>query len=302
MTTHREHPVETGHNTAPHFRCQGINIDQNEVLDSEETGKGKVLPELRGRDRGRPPILKKKKSSYDLRDIFQTQEAASSSASSSPVTSNVSSPVVPSTDANKIISPNEIFTAPSQQQQTTTPCVHHVPVRKVMHIWLPSSAGPVLAVIGPEMSSRRTPLPSCCHFFRDRQPSPAILTTSHPDDAVDENESAVDDFTVLLLRALGYAKRGRVPRTRKIIPFVICAENSRLAKTHLVAEATAAFAANDQTRHQTLGQSPFDSKVMAGITMRGTAPTFYKIEVTTALVTAVAGGVYPIDYRLCAHT
>ncbi|KAG2343946.1 hypothetical protein BDR05DRAFT_207280 [Suillus weaverae] len=44
------------------------------------------------------------------------------------------------------------------------------------------------------------------------------------------------------------------------------------------------------------------SKVMAGITMRGTAPTFYKIEVTTALVTAVAGSVYPIDYCLCAHT
>ncbi|KAG1739995.1 hypothetical protein EDB19DRAFT_1709680 [Suillus lakei] len=38
-------------------------------------------------------------------------------------------------------------------------------------------------------------------------------------------ESAVDDFTVLSLHALGFTKRERVSRTRKVIPFVICAEN-----------------------------------------------------------------------------
>ncbi|KAG2042598.1 hypothetical protein BDR03DRAFT_943766 [Suillus americanus] len=122
-TTHGEHALKTDSNPVPHFRCQvdpGINIDQNEGV--KETGERKELPELRGRDRGRPPILKKKKSSYDLRDIFQTQEAASSSASSSPATSNVSSPVIPSPGANKIISPDEIICAPNQQQQTTTPC------------------------------------------------------------------------------------------------------------------------------------------------------------------------------------
>ena len=32
---------------------------------------------------------------------------------------------------------------------------------------------------------------------------------------------------------------------------------------------------------------------MAGITVKGTAPIFYKIMVTTALVASVASGVYP---------
>ncbi|KAG1881176.1 hypothetical protein F4604DRAFT_467396 [Suillus subluteus] len=180
---------------------------------------------------------------------------------------------------------------------------------------------------------------------RDNLPQPVInpdiLTTSDPNDVADNNvsellrtmefamspapaeESAVDDFTVLLLRALGYTKRRRVPRTRKVIPFVVCSED-RQAETdvciidengilllvmqedkrhmdssygdpepQLIAEAIAAFAANNQTRQQILGQHPLDSKVMAGITMRGTTPIFYKIEVTAALVTAVAGGVYP---------
>ncbi|KAG0694822.1 hypothetical protein DFH29DRAFT_300646 [Suillus ampliporus] len=61
----------------------------------------------------------------------------------------------------------------------------------------------------------------------------------------------------------------------------------------LIAEAIAAFAANNLTHQQTLGQRPLDSKVMVGIVMKGTAPTFYKVEVTAALVTTVAGGVYP---------
>ncbi|KAN0080323.1 hypothetical protein V8E55_009889 [Tylopilus felleus] len=133
-------------------------------------------------------------------------------------------------------------------------------------------------------------------------------------------ESAVDDFAVLLLRALGYNTRGRVLRTRKDIPLVICGENSHAKvdvciidqneisllvqedKRHmdnsdpepqLIAQAIAAFAANNQTRQQTLNQPPLDSKIMAGITMKGTAPIFYKIGVTAALVTSVGGGVYP---------
>ena len=133
-------------------------------------------------------------------------------------------------------------------------------------------------------------------------------------------ESAVDDFAVLLLRALGYNTRGRVLRTRKDIPLVICGENSHAKvdvciidqneisllvqedKRHmdnsdpepqLIAQAIAAFAANNQTRQQTLNQPPLDSKILAGITMKGTAPIFYKIGVTAALVTSVGGGVYP---------
>ncbi|KAG1876418.1 hypothetical protein DFJ58DRAFT_865341 [Suillus subalutaceus] len=154
--------------------------------------------------------------------------------------------------------------------------------------------------------------------------NPDILTTSDPNDVADDDvsellrtmefamspapaeESAVDDFTVLLLRALGYTKKRRVPRTRKVNPFVVCSED-RHAETdvciidengilllvmqedkchidssydpepQLIAEAIAAFAANNQTRQQILCQRPLDSK----------------IEVTAALVTAVAGGVYP---------
>ena len=78
--------------------------------------------------------------------------------------------------------------------------------------------------------------------------NPAVLTATDPDEAADDGvyellrtmdlamspapaeESAVDDFAVLLLRALGYTTRGRVLRTRKDIPLVICGEN-RHAKT-----------------------------------------------------------------------
>ena len=167
---------------------------------------------------------------------------------------------------------------------------------------------------------------------------PDVLTALDPNDTVDDNayellrhmdlamspapaeESAVDDFAILLLRALGYTGRGRVFRSRKDIPLVICGENSH-AKTdvcivddneilllvqedkrhmensdpepQLIAEAIAAFAANNQIRQSTLAHPPLPSKVMAGITMKGTAPTFYKIHVTTNLVTSVGGGVYP---------
>jgi len=165
-----------------------------------------------------------------------------------------------------------------------------------------------------------------------------VFTASDPDDAADYDayeilkhmdlamslapaeESAVDDFAVLLLRALRYTTRGRVFRTRKDIPFIICGEKrhtktdvciidhsdilllvqedkrhmeASIPEAQLIAEAIAAFAANNRTRQQTLGEPPLASKVMPGITMMGTAPTFYKIPVTTELVDAIAGGVYP---------
>ena len=172
------------------------------------------------------------------------------------------------------------------------------------------------------------------------QPSiiPEVLTATDPDDTTDDSayellrymdlamslppaeESAVDDFAVVLLRALGYTRRGRVSRTRKDIPLLICGENRHVKtdvciiddneilllvqedKRHLdnsdpqpqlIVEAIAAFAANNQVRQQTLAQPPLPSKIMSGITMKGTAPTFYKIFITTELVASVAGGVYP---------
>jgi len=69
--------------------------------------------------------------------------------------------------------------------------------------------------------------------------------------------------------------------------------STRNQHTGGIAEAIAAFTANNQTRQKTLNQLPLDSKIMPGITMKGTAPIFYKIKVTEALVTSVGGGVYP---------
>ncbi|KAJ7938144.1 hypothetical protein B0H13DRAFT_1134084 [Mycena leptocephala] len=135
---------------------------------------------------------------------------------------------------------------------------------------------------------------------------------------VEVGESAVDDFAVLLLEELGYVSFGRVTRTRKSIPLVIFGEN-RHAKTdvciddsgilillvqedkrlggnpvpQLVAEAIAAFQSNNVTREQTFGLPRLPSKVVPGITMKGTSPTFFKVLVTQELATAVMGGVYP---------
>jgi hypothetical protein len=42
-----------------------------------------------------------------------------------------------------------------------------------------------------------------------------------------------------------------------------------------------------------LGTEPLTSKVMPGIVMDGTMPTFYKIPITPELVTAVESGEHP---------
>ncbi|KAL5480551.1 hypothetical protein ACEPAI_1821 [Sanghuangporus weigelae] len=136
-----------------------------------------------------------------------------------------------------------------------------------------------------------------------------------------DEDSAVVDFMVALFRACGCTGVGRVARTRKEMPLLICGEN-RHTKTdvcivndndeirllvqedkrhmegfdpepQLIAEAIAALTANNRTRVRTLSLPPLHSKVMPGITLTGTTPTFYKIPVSIDLVTAVQGGVYP---------
>ncbi|KAL4070539.1 hypothetical protein J3A83DRAFT_3219578 [Scleroderma citrinum] len=136
---------------------------------------------------------------------------------------------------------------------------------------------------------------------------------------LEDVESAVVDFVVLLLRALGYTKRGRFFRTRQDIHYVICGE-SRLATAdvsiienneillvglegkqpidlggptpQLTALAIAAFAANNDFRVSVLGQRPLPSKVMLGFSKTAIYPVFYKILVTEELVTAVERGLY----------
>ncbi|KAH9911665.1 uncharacterized protein B0H18DRAFT_1128270 [Fomitopsis serialis] len=136
-------------------------------------------------------------------------------------------------------------------------------------------------------------------------------------------DSAVDDFAVELLKHLGYVKRHRIARTRKDIPFYVCGEwthaetdvclldrqqndilllvqeDERSQPEHprdpgpqLVAKAIAAFDYNNSLRQAT-GQATVDSKVMAGIALLGTMPTFYKIPVTAGLVRDVHYGAYP---------
>ncbi|KAI6100413.1 hypothetical protein EV401DRAFT_1877610, partial [Pisolithus croceorrhizus] len=169
---------------------------------------------------------------------------------------------------------------------------------------------------------------------------PNVITTLECNDAPDDDtyriirtldlamsiktaqESAVDDFAMILLRALGYEPRGRTLRTRRDLLLVICGENRQakadvvlidedeiillvqenkrhLSETEgdpepqLIAEAIATFAFNNRRRVLTLGLPTLSSKVLAGITMMGTCPIFYKIEVTGELVRAVAGGIYP---------
>ncbi|KAH9018551.1 hypothetical protein EDB84DRAFT_1626222 [Lactarius hengduanensis] len=123
--------------------------------------------------------------------------------------------------------------------------------------------------------------------------------------------SAVDDFTVELLRRLGYVKRNRVAHTQMDIPLYICQEQKH-AKTliclldhltndiclliqedelrspletlpQLIAEAIAAVDFNNRLR------------IMPGIIQTGTMPTFYKIPVTTDLMRNVWFGTYPSE-------
>lgn len=139
-------------------------------------------------------------------------------------------------------------------------------------------------------------------------------------DPVPTEESAVDDFAVQLLTVLGYVPRSRMARTRADIPLWICGE-LRHAKTdvcivdsddillltqedkrhkeqkdpepQLIAEAIAAFQANNNRRTRVLGQDPIKAKVVPGIILVGSSPTFFKVPVTSELAEAVALGEYP---------
>ncbi|KAF8347370.1 hypothetical protein F5887DRAFT_1060744 [Amanita rubescens] len=142
-------------------------------------------------------------------------------------------------------------------------------------------------------------------------------------DPVPAEESAVNDFVVCLLTMLGYVPRSRIARARMDIPLITYGEH-RHAKTdvcivddddndivllvqedkrhierkdpepQLIAEAIAAFQTNNTRRTRILGLNAIDAKVMAGITMVGSSPTFYKIPVTQGLAGAVERGQFPV--------
>ena len=140
-------------------------------------------------------------------------------------------------------------------------------------------------------------------------------------------ESAVVDFVMHLFRVMGYQNRRRDLRSRKSIPLFVCGswmyakmdvcvmdQNEILllvqedkqhiepcdAKSQLVADAIAAFQFNNTRRQDVLGLPLLESKVMAGITITGTSPTFFTIPVTTELSQAVEAGQYPATPTIVA--
>jgi hypothetical protein len=61
----------------------------------------------------------------------------------------------------------------------------------------------------------------------------------------------------------------------------------------LISDTIAAFHNDNIMRVNRLGKDPLISKVMPGVVMNGTMPTFYKIPVTPELVRAVESGERP---------
>jgi hypothetical protein len=136
-------------------------------------------------------------------------------------------------------------------------------------------------------------------------------------DPVPAEESAVDDFAVCLLTLLGYVPCSRMTCTWADIPLTICGEQCH-AKTdvcvvdeddilllvqedkrhkerkdpepQLIAEVIATLQANNTRRMRVLSQDAIGAKMMPGITLVGSSPTFYKIPVTKELAQAVALG------------
>jgi len=65
------------------------------------------------------------------------------------------------------------------------------------------------------------------------------------------------------------------------------------AEARLISDAIAAFHNDNNMRAKRFGTNPLASKVMPGIVMDGTMPTFYKIPITAELVRAVESGERP---------
>ena len=135
-------------------------------------------------------------------------------------------------------------------------------------------------------------------------------------------ESAVDDFAAHLLALLGYHVANCFIRQRKYIPLFMCGRNTHVKtdvcvfdrnlgilllmqedKRHLeeadpepqlIAGAIAAFQHNN-IRLQRIGMQPIQAKIIPGITMIGSTPTFYKITITQNLVEAIETAQYPAN-------
>jgi len=136
----------------------------------------------------------------------------------------------------------------------------------------------------------------------------------------DGQESAVDYFMVALLRKLGYTSGRRLFTTHQTLPLLICGtqhpswidvclcdendiilllvQKTRQPPIHvnpepeLIGGAIAAYQRNI-IRQKELGLPIDDEVTFPGITLSGTSPKFYKIEVTAELNEAVSSGTIP---------
>lgn len=143
-------------------------------------------------------------------------------------------------------------------------------------------------------------------------------------DRVPNEESAVIPFLEILFSALEYETLAKSVILFQQMPFFGCGESRNATadlciadasevlliaqedKQHmmgdapevepqLIAQAIATFQFNNFKRTRILNEAPLTSKVIAGITMLGTSPTFFKIPVTQALASAVELGEYPTE-------
>ncbi|KDR77996.1 hypothetical protein GALMADRAFT_266547 [Galerina marginata CBS 339.88] len=137
----------------------------------------------------------------------------------------------------------------------------------------------------------------------------------------EDSESSMNDFASHLLRLLHYDDVAHLIVTSRRIPFsmsgrqvsakvnvsvldhsgdyLLLVEGKRSSSSNfplppLVAKAIAAFHENN-VRRTNAGHPLLASKVMSGIALLGTAPIFYHIPVTTALVDAVGSGTFPAE-------
>jgi hypothetical protein len=138
-------------------------------------------------------------------------------------------------------------------------------------------------------------------------------------------ESAVDDFAAHLLRITKYDTLSHFIRQRKDIPLFMCGVQTHAktdvcvvsadqtilllvqedkrhlatvdAEPQLIAEAIAAFQTNNLSL-RAIGLPPIQQKIIPGIIMIGSTPTFYKIPVTQDLVEAIETAQFPRDLTM----
>ncbi|KAF8491859.1 hypothetical protein F5888DRAFT_1860626 [Russula emetica] len=106
--------------------------------------------------------------------------------------------------------------------------------------------------------------------------------------------NAGHDLAKSVLEVTGFDQIGTILRTRYEIPFTICGDSHRAARSdpQIIAEAIATFQHNNRKRAD-LDLPQLDTMTIPCITMVGTRPFFYQIPVTQQLSDCVATGRFP---------